>query len=205
MIVENLTVGPLQANCYIAASEQTGAGVIVDPGGDAELIRHAIRSRKANIEWILLTHAHFDHVGALNGVRRAVAAPVAMHRAELPNLREAARAASLLGLHIEQPADPERFLQDGETVDGKGYSVQVVHTPGHTTGGVCFYVDDVLFSGDTVLASSVGRTDFPGGSHSQLIDSIRSKILTLPSETRILPGHGPATTVGDEKILNPFL
>ncbi len=204
MTVDCIPVGPLQVNCYVAACEESGAAVVIDPGDEASLIVDFIERKGLSPQRILLTHCHADHVGGLRGLVDALAIPVSIHEADGSLLEKAVEAGRLFGLEIEAPPAPDAYLTEGEHVEFGRQSLEVLHTPGHSPGGVCFLGNAEIFVGDTLFAGSVGRFDLPGGSYETLIESITSKILTLDENTTVYPGHGPSTTVGRERATNPF-
>jgi glyoxylase-like metal-dependent hydrolase (beta-lactamase superfamily II) len=152
-----------------------------------------------------LTHGHTDHIGALAFVQEATGAAVLIHTADAAMLTGPAKNIPFLGGTKKQSKAADRLLQEGDLIEVGKISIKVIHTPGHTPGGICLAIDNILFTGDTLFAGSIGRTDFPGGSHRQLIESIKKKLLAFPPETIVYPGHGPATTIGEEKKYNPFL
>jgi glyoxylase-like metal-dependent hydrolase (beta-lactamase superfamily II) len=204
-------VGPLQACCYIVAPDEGAEAAVIDPGGDAEAVAEQVRHCELAPRYIVLTHGHIDHTAAAAELKRAFPdAELAIHEADAPMVRDAeASLAAWIGLPFE-PAEPDRLLADGDTLGLGPHTLEVLHTPGHTPGGISLLVrlpegPDLVFSGDTVFAGGIGRTDFPGGSYSQLIDSIRSRLLTLPGDTIVHPGHGEPTTVDEERRTNPFL
>lgn len=193
MHIETLVVGYLEANCYFLVCPATSEAVVIDPGGDADLINARIAENGWQVKYIINTHGHSDHTAGNAAVRAATGALVLLHAADTSR---------------QSPADqetPDRTLADGESINWGHLSLRVIHTPGHTPGGICLLAGDKLFAGDTLFAGSVGRSDFPGGSHRDLISSIKSKLLVLPEATEVYPGHGPSTTIGDEKRYNPFL
>ena len=203
MIIETLAVGDYQSNCYIYASEASGKGIVIDPGAEAGAILERVKKLKLEIEHIVLTHGHPDHTGALKELKEATKSQVAMHPADVPTLKNKL-LYSLLGFH---PADvaPDRLLDDGEILGTGEMKLEVLHTPGHTLGGICLLGEGLLFTGDTLFQMSIGRTDLPGGNTHQLMQSIKEKLMALPDETIVYPGHGPATTIGAERRQNPFL
>ncbi|MBR2071878.1 MAG: MBL fold metallo-hydrolase [Phascolarctobacterium sp.] len=205
MKIYRLEVGMLATNCYIAMNEELKEGVIVDPGGDAARIMSLVDELGINVAAIFVTHGHSDQIGALSQVREATGAPVYISEEDADMLTMADRNLSMYMASsiICKPAD--YFFKEGEDVTIAGMTFKVYATPGHTKGGVCLHVEDIVFAGDTVFCESIGRTDFPGGSYKQIIESIKNKILVLDDETRLLPGHGPATTVVWERKRNPFL
>ncbi|MBI5035303.1 MAG: MBL fold metallo-hydrolase [Chloroflexi bacterium] len=205
MILETLTVGPLGVNCYIVGDDQTREVIIIDPGGNARDILDTLRRDQLKTIAIVNTHAHFDHVIALTEIRAQTHAPFYLHADEVQILSGAQLGASMFGFPMSQPAPAERLLKDGDQVSVGGMALDVLHTPGHTPGGICLLHDRHVFVGDTLFQGSIGRTDFPGGDYGTLMRSIRDRLLTLPDETIVHPGHGDATTIGEERQLNPFL
>ncbi len=187
-VLKQLPVGNYQANCYILGHDETKEGVIIDPGDEVLRIVKEVSRIGLKIQQVLITHGHFDHTNGANQLRKAVKAPVMIHSLDAPALNFRA----------------DGYLQDGQRIKVGGYSITVIHTPGHSPGGVCFNAPGAVFTGDTLFAGSVGRTDFPGGDHNQLIEGVRRKIFPLGDELRIYPGHGPASTIGRERLTNPF-
>ncbi len=205
MINTRIVVGPLEVNCYILADEQTGAAVIIDPGDDAEEILKIIRNENLKVRYIINTHAHFDHVGANARLKEATGAEILMHEADVAMLADAADQAIIFGSRIAQPPQPDRYVRDGDEIRAGEVRLKILHTPGHSRGGICLLGDGMVFTGDSLFAGSIGRTDFDGGDLMSLIGSIKAKLLTLPGDTIVYPGHGPETTIRDEKRENPFL
>jgi hydroxyacylglutathione hydrolase len=206
LILHTVHVGITQTNCYIVGCEETKAGAIIDPGDEAEVILDKVEGLGLRIKYILNTHAHFDHVGGNADVVAATGAPLAIHPAELPALRVKGGAA-LFGLDALQSPEPDIELRGGDVLEVGKLRLEVLFTPGHTPGHVSFYerASGVVFDGDVLFAGGIGRTDLPGGDYDTLLCSIHEKLLTLPDETRICPGHGPATTVGTERRSNLWL
>ena len=208
MIIKQLTVGSMAVCCYIVGCEETKKCAVIDPGGDEEKILALCRTEGLAIEAILCTHGHPDHVCGNAAIKKASGASIIMHAAEAeffgrPQVRG---YFSMLGLDFSP--QPDRTVVDGETIVIGKLAITVLHTPGHTPGGVCFYAAPHLFSGDTLFVGGLGRTDFPGGDTRQLMSSIREKILSLPPETVVWPGHGYGgvmSTVGEEAATNPYL
>lgn len=208
MIVEKIVVGPFASNCYIVGSESNKEGIIIDPGDEAKKILKKVSDVGLDIKLITLTHGHIDHVGALKEVKEATGAEVAIHADDVKSLSGGAGfLVSLLvpGLSYPKPPPPDRLLKDGDSLDIGALHFEVLHTPGHTPGGICLVGEGVVFSGDTLFNYSIGRADLPGGNYSQLLSSIRTKLLVLPDNTVVYPGHGPDTTIGVERKGNPFL
>ncbi len=205
MILDSLPTGPLEVNCYILGCETTRKAAVIDPGGDPERILALLKKHQLNLEMIINTHGHFDHIGANRALCEATGAELLIHRADRPLLEHAAEHAAGFGLTADSSPEPTHELNDGESLSLGELRIQVMHTPGHSPGGVCLYIEDHLFVGDTLFAGSIGRTDLPGGDYSLLISSIRENLLPLPDATKVYPGHGPITTIGNEKLHNPFL
>jgi len=207
--VHSLVVGAIQTNCHIVYDGESPEVMIVDPGGDADVIAVKAKSLSLDPKWIVLTHCHGDHIAGLGEVKRRFPdAKIAAHEADAPALTDAnLNLSGMLGTPFTAPP-ADRVLNENDEIQVGALSFRVIHTPGHTPGGICLYAEGdppVLLAGDTLFAGSVGRSDFPGGSHEQLIDSIKTKLLVLPDETRVYTGHGPVTTIGEEKDSNPFL
>ncbi|MCK5912853.1 MAG: MBL fold metallo-hydrolase, partial [Desulfuromusa sp.] len=197
--------GPLEVNCYILGCEETRKAAVIDPGGDVDRILQLLDKHRLKVEMIINTHGHFDHVGGNRKLLEATGAELIIHRDDIPVLDRAADHAAAFGLQTEPSPAPTRELIGGETLQLGKLVLQVIHTPGHSPGGICLYVDGTLIVGDTLFAGSIGRTDLPGGNHHLLISSIKEKLLPLPETTKVYPGHGPMTTIGQEKLYNPFL
>ena len=208
MIIDKLVLGPFSTNCYIVGSESSRAGIIIDPADDAKTILDRVKGLELDIKIILLTHGHIDHVGALKAVKEAIGAEMAIHTDDaksLRGLRGWLQSFLVPGLTYPLPPPPDRLLKDGDSISVAGLSFKVLHTPGHTPGGICLLGEGVVFSGDTLFNYGIGRTDLPGGSYNQLLESIRTKLMTLPDDTIVYPGHGPETTISAERQANPFL
>lgn len=204
MKIQSLVVGPVAANCYLL-SDEGGKGIVIDPGGDAPAILDTIRKEHITVEAILNTHGHSDHIAANDAVRNATGAPLYIHAADEHMLTDPRANLSLFmgGNVVSRPA--EHHLKEGDILCVGAIALKVLHTPGHSPGGVCFAGEGVLFSGDTLFADSIGRTDFPGGSLPQLIGVIKEKLMALPDDTVVYAGHGPSTTIGRERQYNPYL
>ena len=204
VIVEKLVVGPFASNCYIVGSQSNKEGMIIDPGDEAKQILKRVKDLELDIKFIVLTHGHIDHTGALKEVKEATGAEVVIHGDDAKSLKNQLVAIAF-GLSYPTPPRPNRLLKGGESLDVGGMHFEVLHTPGHTLGGICLLGEGVVFSGDTLFNYGIGRTDLPGGSSSQLMNSIQTKLMTLPDNTVVYPGHGPDTTIGAERVGNPFL
>ncbi len=210
-----IPVGLLQCNCSIIGDPVTREALVVDPGDEVTRILDLIGRHKLNVKAIVSTHAHIDHVGGLSKLHQYTGAPVLMHRDDLPLYQAMEMQAAFLGVHTPELTDVDQLLKEGDVLHWGPFEAQVIHTPGHTPGSVSLYLphdagkiavrSPQLFSGDTLFAGSIGRTDLWGGSMDQIMDSLRTKLMGLPDETIVYPGHGPATTIGNERHLNPFL
>ena len=205
VIIRKLELGPFASNCYIVGSESNRDGMIIDPGTMADEILLHVKEADLQIKVIVLTHGHMDHTGALAAVKKATGAEVAVHAEDAPYLHAGRPTAQGGGSSPEEDTTPDRLLKEGDVIDLGEYHFKVLHTPGHTPGGICLLEDGVVFTGDTLFQFSVGRTDFPGGSHDLLIENIKTKLMILPDDTKVCPGHGPDTTVAIERRINPFL
>lgn len=208
MILETLEVGPYMANCYIVGSEKTRKGLVIDPGADAPSILRVVEKHGLSISFVAITHAHIDHIGAIKQVVEATGARLEMHRLDYegPFLQQMNRmVAQFTGGSVEEFPKPDRMLEDGDIINVGELKFTVIHTPGHSPGGICLYGEGVVFTGDTLFNTGIGRTDFPGCNYEDIMRSIRDRLLTLPGDTTVYPGHGPSTTVRYEKQWNPFL
>lgn len=205
MIIETLVVGPLAVNCYLVGDDKTREAIIIDPGGNARDILDTLRREQLQPTAIVNTHAHFDHLIALDEIRAQTHAPFYLHIDEAPLLANAQQGAAMFGFAMRQPAPAEHLIKDGDVVRVGALTLQVLHTPGHTPGGICLLGDGHVFVGDTLFQGSIGRTDLPGGDYGALMGSLRDKLLPLPDETVVHAGHGEATTIGAEKRFNPFV
>jgi hydroxyacylglutathione hydrolase len=207
MIIETFPVGPLQCNCTILGDEKAGEAIVIDPGDEVGRIHRRLTELGLTLKQILVTHAHIDHVGGALKLKRLTGAPILMNENDMSQLKIMDTQAGWLGIATPETVPPDEPLTDGLSVGLDAFPAQVIHTPGHTQGSVClhFVPLNLLIAGDTLFAGSIGRTDLPGGNFDQIIDSIESRLLVLPDGTKVLPGHGPATTIGAERKSNPFL
>lgn len=198
-------LGAFMANCYIVACGETRQALVIDPGVPDPWIQSCVMENDLTVVGIVLTHGHLDHIGGVDWVKGWSGAPVAIHEADADCLTSPARNGSLYFGMTVQASPADRLLQDGDEVEAGVLRFRVIHTPGHSPGGICLYRPGHLLAGDTLFAGSIGRTDLPGGDYHTLIQSIKERLLTLPPDTAVYPGHGPSTTIGDEKAYNPFL
>jgi hydroxyacylglutathione hydrolase len=207
MVIETFPVGPLLCNCTILGDQRTGEAIVIDPGDDIGRIHRRLTELGLKLKQILITHGHIDHVGGALKLKRLTGAPILLNENDLPQLKMMDEQAGWLGVQTPEIAPPDELLTDGMNVGLVAFPAQVIHTPGHTQGSVCLHFAPLklLIAGDTLFAGSIGRTDLPGGNYDQIIDSIESRLLQLPGETKVLPGHGPATTIDAERNTNPFL
>ncbi len=204
MILKKLIVGPFASNCYIVGSESNKEGMIIDPGAEAGQILKNVKDLGLTIKSIVLTHSHIDHIGALKEVKDTTRAEVSMHTDDAKSLHKQS-SSSLFGISYQILPSPDRLLNGGDSIDVGDLHFLVLHTPGHSPGGICLLGEGVVFCGDTLFNYGIGRTDFPGCSNSQLMNSIHTKLMILPDNTVVYPGHGPDTTIGTERRGNPFL
>lgn len=207
MFLKSLSVGPLGANCYIIGDQHTTEGAIIDPGGDQDIILQVVEESKLKIKFIIATHGHFDHIGAVKPLREALDCQFLIHEDDLFLVQRSFQSALNWGIQIEPAPDPDTYIDQDDILNLGRYELMIIHTPGHSPGGNCIYIasEKILFSGDTLFFSSVGRTDFEGGSMEELISSIKEKLLVLPDDTKVYAGHEQPTTIGYEKQHNYFL
>lgn len=207
MILEIFPVGLLECNCILLGDEASAEAIVIDPGDNVSRIHRRLTEHGLTLRQILITHGHIDHIGGALRLKRLTGAPIYLHENDLPLLAHMDEQAAWVGIDTPQIAAPDAALAEGQQVGLAAYPASVLHTPGHTQGSVClhFVPMKLLVAGDTLFAGSIGRTDLPGGDSTQILDSIHARLLTLPDETRVLPGHGPATTIGRERQSNIFL
>ena len=205
MIVRVVIVGPLQENTYIVGCEETKECVVIDPGAEAKKITDDIESQQFIVKYIVNTHGHFDHTSAIMAVKNATGALYGIHPEDKYLLNSADNTGRAIIADFQDPPDPDFYLNDGDVLNIGSVTLRILSTGGHTPGSVCFYTNGFVFTGDTLFKGSIGRYDFPGGDGHLLIQNIKTKLLTLPEDTYVLPGHGPQSTIGEEKLLNPFL
>ena len=205
MIIKTLAVGPIQANCFIVGCEQTLEAAVIDPGEEADRILLALAESNLTVKYIINTHGHMDHVSANKRIKEVTGAPLLIHALDAPMLDQVASSAAAWGLRAENSPVPDRELQDGDKITFGNITLTVIHTPGHTPGGISLYAQDDVFVGDTLFAGSIGRTDFPGGSFETIKESIQQKLFKLGDDVRVHTGHGPSTTIGQERRHNPFV
>ncbi|MGD9731191.1 MAG: MBL fold metallo-hydrolase [Desulfamplus sp.] len=205
MIIKTLEVGPIMANCYIVGCENTKEAVVIDPGDDADEILMTLAKYNLKVKYLINTHGHFDHVGANKRMKEVTKADIMIHPEDEPMLSQLGRSAASFGLFAENSPEADKHLKDGDEVTFGDITLNVMHTPGHSRGGICLYTDGHVFVGDTLFYGSIGRTDLPGGNYNTLIASIKEKLFTLPDNTVVHTGHGPETTILRERKTNPFL
>jgi glyoxylase-like metal-dependent hydrolase (beta-lactamase superfamily II) len=207
MIHEIFPVGPLQCNCSVIGDESTREGMVIDPGDDIDHVLALIRKHNLTIKQIVITHAHIDHVGGAMKLRAATGAPILLNQNDHTLLRMLDVQAAWIGMPVPGKVEIDQAIGQADTIKAGGLTATVLHTPGHTEGSVCLFfpAEKKLIAGDTLFAGSIGRTDLPGGSFEKIIHSLHDKLLALPDETVVVPGHGPLTTIGEERETNPFL
>lgn len=207
MILETFPVGPLQCNCTLIGDETTHEAMVIDPGENIQEILARLKAHALTLKQIVVTHAHIDHVGGALRLKRLTGAPILMNQQDLPLLGMMEMQAGWLGVATPEVAPPDASAEDGMVLGLTAHPAQVLHTPGHTPGSICLYFapDQLLVAGDTLFAGSIGRTDLPGGDGRQILRSIHDRLLVLPESLRVIPGHGPETTIGEERESNPFL
>jgi hydroxyacylglutathione hydrolase len=207
MIHEILPVGLLQCNCSILGDEASREAIVIDPGDDISRIVALLAKHQLTVKQIIVTHAHIDHIAGAHRLKELTGAPILYNQLDLPLVKMMDIQAGWLGIPTPKVSAPDEDLKDGQTISIVGLSGTVIHTPGHTQGSSCLYIPDhtLLIAGDTLFAGSVGRTDLPGGNTEQILKSIHDRLLTLPDDVIVIPGHGPSTTIQAERAENPFL
>ena len=204
MILRMLVVGPIQANCYVLGCERTKEAAVIDPGGDVDKILMTLAKDKLRCVYIINTHGHFDHTGDNKRLKEVTGAKLVIHRADAPMILDQGSSGSLWGMEVEDSPPPDLYVEERDVITFGDISLQVIHTPGHSPGGISLLSNKMVFAGDTLFAGSIGRTDLPGGDYETLIRNVKEKIFPLGDDVVIYPGHGPKTTVGREKRSNPF-
>jgi len=207
MIHEILPVGPLQCNCSVIGDESTREAMVIDPGDDIEDVLALIRKHNLQVKQIVITHAHIDHVGGAMKLRAATGAPILLNQSDYALLKMIDMQAVWVGMAPPGKVEIDHSVGQADRVRAGSLDADVIHTPGHTEGSICLYfpAEKKLIAGDTLFAGSIGRTDLPGGSFQKIINSLHEKVLALPDDTIVVPGHGPLTTIGEERESNPFL
>ncbi len=205
MIIKTLAVGPIMANCYIVGCENTKSAVVIDPGDEADKILMALAESQLTVKYIINTHGHFDHVGANKKMKEATGAEILIHAADADMLEQISVASQAFGMSVEDSPPADRTIAEGDQITFGDITFNVIHTPGHSLGGISLSTDGVVFVGDSLFYGSIGRTDFPGGDYNTLISSIKNKLFPLGDDVVVYTGHGPETSIGQEKRMNPFL
>jgi len=205
LIIKELTVGMLMANCIILGCEKTREAAVIDPGDETERIFLSLADSKLKLKYIINTHGHFDHVGGNKEMKEATGADILIHFLDAPLLSQLSSDATLFGFSAENSPPPDRTLEDNDTISFGEIRLKVIHTPGHSPGGISLYIDNKVFVGDTLFSGSIGRSDLPGGDFNTLISSIKNRLFDLGDDVEVFPGHGPNTTIGREKHSNPFV
>ncbi len=205
MIVKVLVLGPIGANCIILGCEETLEAAVVDPGDEGDKILKELAANKLTLKCIINTHGHFDHVGANKRLKEVTGADIYIHKEDAPMLDHLEEMAVSFGMRMENSPPADKTIADGDVVTFGNHELKVIHTPGHSPGGISLLTDKLVIAGDTLFYGSIGRTDLPGGDYATLISSIKTKLFPLGDEVKVITGHGPATTIKNEKQFNPFL
>ena len=205
MIIKTLVVGPIMANSFVLGCEESHEAAVIDPGDEADRILLALAESDLSLKYIINTHGHLDHVAANKWLKEITGAPILIHPLDAPMLNQVASSAAAWGITAENSPPPDRELEEGDKVTFGKVNLRVIHTPGHTPGGISLCTDREVFVGDTLFAGSIGRTDFPGGSFEMIKKSIRQKLFALDDDFTVYPGHGPTTTIAEERRSNPFV
>lgn len=204
--IETVVVGPLEVNCYIVWDPETKEGIVIDPGAEGKRIQRIIEINGINLKFIVNTHGHVDHIGANKDIKEAFPeAQLVIHEKDLPLLQNALNSFIAPMVGAKASPEPDILLKEGDKISFGNVELEVINTPGHTPGSICLYTEGIMFTGDTLFAGSVGRVDLPMSEPEKLVPSIKNKILKYPDDTVILPGHGPSSTIGNEKRFNPFI
>jgi len=205
LILKELAVGPLMANCFICGCSETKEAVVIDPGGDADSILRSLSDDSLKVKYIINTHGHFDHVSANGKIKDVTGADILIHPLDALMLSNLSSNAAIFGISVENSPPCDQTIEEGDTVSFGNLTLNVIHTPGHTPGGISLFTNGVVFVGDTLFAGSIGRTDFPGGDFNTLISSIQTKLFKMDDTVKVLSGLGPETSIGREKRYNPFV
>ena len=204
MIIEHLVVGPIQANCYIVGCDETKEAAVIDPGDDADIILAKLKKSSLAAKYLINTHGHFDHVGANKVLKEKTGGAIVIHRADAHMLGDLSKAAATWGMRVQDSPPPDMEVDEGDILTVGSIELKVLHTPGHSPGGISLVGKGAVFVGDTLFMGSIGRTDFPGGDYQTLISSVRDKLFPLGDDMTVYCGHGPSTTIGRERKFNPF-
>ena len=205
LVVHQMSVGPLQVNCFIVYCDKTKQAMVIDPGEEASRILHFVERHGLHVSKVVNTHCHFDHIGANQQVVEATGAELMLHKDDLPLLQNARNHAQVYGLQVAPSPQPDKLLGQGDTFQLGELTFQVFHVPGHSPGGICLLSEGHLFVGEVLFSGSIGRTDLPGGDSDSLVEGVRERLFSLDDETVVHPGHGPDTTIGRERQMNPFV
>jgi hydroxyacylglutathione hydrolase len=205
LIIKELVVGPLMSNCFICGCDKTKEAVVIDPGGDTDKILLLLADSNLKVKYIINTHGHFDHVSGNGQMKSATAADILIHPLDADMLGMLSSNAAIFGISVENSPPCDRTIEEGDKISFGEIILEVIHTPGHTPGGISLFTNGIVFVGDTLFAGSIGRTDFPGGDFDTLVSSVQNKLFKMDNDVRVLSGHGPETTIDREKRFNPFV